>query len=91
MERFYGSNDGQWWIAGRNYCSGRTLDTISGNVKRAPVIWHKFSTEWLYRLIKEPKRIKRQKVLPIFAETVLIAKLKIMMGDREQDADSGAS
>lgn len=59
---------------------GGTLDTIAGNVKRAPLIWRKFSAEWLYRLITEPKRIKRQKVLPLFAGMVLITKLKIMMG-----------
>jgi len=55
---------------------GGTLDTIAGNVKRAPLIWQKFSAEWLYRLIKEPKRIKRQKILPLFAVMVLIAKLR---------------
>ena len=58
---------------------GGTLDTIVGTVKRAPEIWCKFQLEWLYRLIKEPKRLKRQKVLPIFALMVLIAKIKIMI------------
>jgi len=52
-------------------------------VKRAPVIWKKFSAEWHYRLIMKPKRIKRQKVLPLFAVMVLISKLKIMMGIRK--------
>jgi len=55
---------------------GGTLDTIAGNVKRAPEIWLKLSLEWLYRLISEPKRIKRQKVLPIFVVMILIAKMK---------------
>jgi N-acetylglucosaminyldiphosphoundecaprenol N-acetyl-beta-D-mannosaminyltransferase len=55
---------------------GGTLDTIAGNVKRAPLIWQKFSAEWLYRLIKEPERIRRQKILPLFAVMVLISKLK---------------
>jgi len=55
---------------------GGTLDTIAGNVKRAPKIWLKLSLEWLYRLISEPKRIKRQRVLPVFAAMVLIAKIK---------------
>jgi N-acetylglucosaminyldiphosphoundecaprenol N-acetyl-beta-D-mannosaminyltransferase len=59
---------------------GGTLDTIAGTVKRAPEIWCKFQLEWLYRLIMEPKRISRQKVLPLFAAMVLIAKLKMMMG-----------
>jgi len=55
---------------------GGTLDTIAGTVKRAPEIWCKFQLEWLYRLIMEPRRIKRKKVLPVFAAMVLIAKLK---------------
>jgi len=46
---------------------GGTLDTIAENVKRAPQIWCQYHLEWLYRLLKEPKRIKRQKVLPLFA------------------------
>jgi len=58
---------------------GGTLDTIAGTVKRAPEVWCKLQLEWLYRLIKDPKRIKRQKVLPVFAAMVLIAKFKIMM------------
>ena len=52
---------------------GGTLDAITGNVKRAPEIWCRFSAEWLYRLLSEPKRINRQKVLPIFAFRVLMA------------------
>lgn len=59
---------------------GGTLDTIAGTVKRAPRVWCKFQLEWLYRLIMEPNRIKRQMVLPVFAIMVLMSKLKIMMG-----------
>jgi N-acetylglucosaminyldiphosphoundecaprenol N-acetyl-beta-D-mannosaminyltransferase len=57
-------------------CIGGTLDTIAENVKRAPVIWQKCSLEWLYRLIIQPSRIKRQKILPLFVMAVLIFKLK---------------
>jgi len=66
---------------------GGTLDTIAGNVKRAPKIWCKFQLEWLYRLIMEPKRIKRQKVLPIFAAMILLSKLKMILMGRERDKD----
>ena len=38
---------------------GGSFDVWSGVIKRAPVIWQKFGLEWLYRTIKEPKRIKR--------------------------------
>jgi len=55
---------------------GGTLDTIAGKVKRAPKIWCRCSAEWLYRLLSEPSRIKRQKVLPVFAMMVVLAKLR---------------
>ncbi len=50
---------------------GGTLDTIDGKVQRAPEFWCRHNLEWLYRLAKEPKRIKRQKVLPVFALLIL--------------------
>jgi N-acetylglucosaminyldiphosphoundecaprenol N-acetyl-beta-D-mannosaminyltransferase len=58
---------------------GGTLDTIVGKVKRAPYIWQRFSLEWLYRLLSEPKRIRRQRVLPIFVLKVFAAKLKSLL------------
>ena len=58
---------------------GGTLDTIAGTVKRAPLIWQRCSAEWLYRLIVQPSRIKRQKVLPLFAAAVLAAKLRQLL------------
>jgi N-acetylglucosaminyldiphosphoundecaprenol N-acetyl-beta-D-mannosaminyltransferase len=57
-------------------CIGGTLDTIAGTVKRAPENWQKLSLEWLYRLIAQPSRIKRQKVLPLFVISVLVSKIK---------------
>lgn len=56
---------------------GGTLDTITGNVKRAPIFFRWIGLEWLYRLIKEPKRIRRQIVLPIFALKLLKEKLRV--------------
>jgi N-acetylglucosaminyldiphosphoundecaprenol N-acetyl-beta-D-mannosaminyltransferase len=38
---------------------GGSLDVISGAKKRAPKIFQNLGLEWLYRLAKEPKRIKR--------------------------------
>lgn len=38
---------------------GGSFDVLSGCKKRAPKIFIKTNTEWLYRIIKEPKRIKR--------------------------------
>ncbi len=38
---------------------GGSFDVLSGNKKRAPKIFQKLNLEWLYRLLKEPKRLKR--------------------------------
>ena len=38
---------------------GGSFDVMSGVKKRAPKIFQKLNIEWLYRIIVEPKRIKR--------------------------------
>lgn len=38
---------------------GGSFDVLSGSKKRAPKIMIKLNLEWLYRILKEPKRIKR--------------------------------
>jgi N-acetylglucosaminyldiphosphoundecaprenol N-acetyl-beta-D-mannosaminyltransferase len=54
---------------------GGTLDVITGNVKRAPENFRRLGLEWLYRLLAEPKRLKRQWVLPVFAFRVFFARI----------------
>jgi len=54
--------------------NGGTVDILAGRVKRAPQIYQKLGLEWLYRLAKEPKRIKRQLALPLFVLIVLFSK-----------------
>lgn len=39
---------------------GGTYDVFCGNVNRAPLVFRKLHMEWLYRLIRQPKRIFRQ-------------------------------
>lgn len=53
---------------------GRSFDYYSGDLKRAPLAWRKMGMEWLYSLIQEPKRWKRQLELPKFAWKVLFSK-----------------
>lgn len=36
---------------------GATIDFEAGTLKRAPLVWQKCGMEWLYRVIKEPKRL----------------------------------
>ena len=55
---------------------GGSFDVISGNIKRAPKIFIKTNTEWLYRMLKEPKRIKRNISLLRFIFLVIFNKNK---------------
>ena len=43
---------------------GGLLDVFAGDIPRAPESWQKLGLEWLYRLLREPKRIKRMIRLP---------------------------
>ena len=55
---------------------GGALDVFSGNVKRAPEGWRRLGLEWLYRLIGEPRRIKRAVKLPLFIFRVIAVRLR---------------
>jgi len=50
---------------------GGSLDVVAGNKQRAPRWMIKLNLEWLYRLIDEPSRIKRQLALPKFVAMIL--------------------
>lgn len=55
---------------------GGTYDYEAGKIKRAPKWVQKIGIEWLWRLVRQPKRIVRQSVLPIYLVKVLFAKDK---------------
>jgi len=44
---------------------GGALDVFAGAVQRAPEGWQKLGLEWLYRLLREPKRFSRMARLPL--------------------------
>ncbi|MBO8165427.1 MAG: WecB/TagA/CpsF family glycosyltransferase [Brevibacillus sp.] len=50
---------------------GGSFDVLAGVVKRAPLIWQKLHLEWLYRLLKQPSRWRRQLAIPMFVAAVL--------------------
>ncbi len=50
---------------------GGTFDVLSGKLPRAPLLMRRLGLEWLYRLAREPKRLRRQLVLPRFALLVV--------------------
>ena len=56
--------------------AGGSLDVYAGTAERAPEGWQKAGLEWLYRLLKEPKRIGRMMVLPKFMITVCLKRGK---------------
>ena len=47
---------------------GAVFDFYAGTAKRAPIWWQEHSLEWLYRLLKEPRRMWRRYVIgnPLF-------------------------
>lgn len=78
-----GSPKQEFWIAEHKdainvpFCLGigGTLDVVSGHAKRAPKLFRKTGTEWLYRMICKPKRLKRQICYPVFMLQVIKTRL----------------
>lgn len=58
---------------------GAVFDFFAGTYKRAPQWWQDHSLEWLYRLIKEPKRMWRRYVLgnPLFLWNITLEAIGI--------------
>ena len=42
---------------------GAVFDFFAGTVERAPMWWQRHGLEWLYRLLKEPKRMWRRHII----------------------------
>lgn len=52
---------------------GGSLDVLAGRVRRAPGFVQRMRLEWLYRLLREPRRWRRQLALVRFVRAVLRA------------------
>jgi N-acetylglucosaminyldiphosphoundecaprenol N-acetyl-beta-D-mannosaminyltransferase len=70
----------------RLHCSifmgvGGSFDVIAGRVKRAPKWMINFGLEWLYRVSKEPWRIKRLGSIPKFLLKVIYNTYIMKKGD----------
>lgn len=50
---------------------GGALDVFAGRVNRAPVFFRRLGLEWLYRIVREPRRLKRSLKLPLFVLAVI--------------------
>jgi N-acetylglucosaminyldiphosphoundecaprenol N-acetyl-beta-D-mannosaminyltransferase len=75
----YGAPKQELWVA-RNLqklnvpvvmCVGGTFDFIAGIAVRAPRLVRMLGLEWLFRLIREPRRWRRMLALPRFAFAVV--------------------
>ena len=55
---------------------GGTFDFLAGTQKRAPLLLQKLSLEWLWRLIREPKRFKRIWTAVVVFPFLVIAKVR---------------
>lgn len=55
---------------------GGSLDYLAGAAKPPPGIVHAIGLEWLWRLVRDPKRWRRQRVLPRFVVLVLLARMR---------------
>lgn len=57
---------------------GAVFDFFAGTVERAPKWWQEHSLEWLYRLIKEPKRMWRRYIIgnTLFIINIIKEKLR---------------
>ena len=56
---------------------GAVFDFYAGTAKRAPQWWQRHSLEWLYRLLKEPKRMWRRYIVgnPLFVARIIKEKM----------------
>lgn len=50
---------------------GGSFDVHSGTVKRAPIIIQRAKLEWLWRLLLNPKKISKVRLLPVFVRRVI--------------------
>ena len=55
---------------------GGALDVFAGVVSRAPKAFRALQLEWLYRLIRDPRRIKRMIKLPLFIFAVIWCRIR---------------
>jgi N-acetylglucosaminyldiphosphoundecaprenol N-acetyl-beta-D-mannosaminyltransferase len=52
---------------------GGSFDYLTGRVPRAPAWMRRAGLEWMFRLVRQPWRIKRMAVLPVYAWRVLLS------------------
>jgi hypothetical protein len=58
-------------------CGGAIIDFIGGKVQRAPLWMRQWGIEWVYRLLREPKRLFKRYVI---GNVVFMARVRRFKG-----------
>ena len=66
-----------------------TFDYLSGRVPRAPSWIRRAGLEWLYRLVRQPWRWRRQMALPLFVALVARERVRRALGGAEDGRQAG--
>lgn len=66
---------------------GGSLDVLAGKAKRAPRWMQRLGIEWLWRVVRDPRRVRKVSMLPAFVWMVAAARL----GRRSGDGSAGRS
>jgi N-acetylglucosaminyldiphosphoundecaprenol N-acetyl-beta-D-mannosaminyltransferase len=93
-----GSPKQEYWIASNwdrleapfRMGIGGSLDVASGRISRAPVVFRKLGLEFLYRLMREPWRLRRQLALPGFLVWAAVERVRPRRGNGNATQDSRA-
>jgi N-acetylglucosaminyldiphosphoundecaprenol N-acetyl-beta-D-mannosaminyltransferase len=69
---------------GVSVCVGAAIDFIAGEQTRAPKIWRKVGAEWLYRMLREPRRLvgRYAKTVPVVLRVLGEAGFDRLLGRR---------
>ena len=72
---------------------GGALDVLSGNARRAPSVFRKTGTEFLYRLFAEPSRGRWARQLEVCAAALDVVKeyARMRLGRKQANEDAGVS
>lgn len=62
--------------------NGGATDIFAGDINRAPDIFIRLNLEWFYRLLSDPKRIKRQMAIPQFLFNIVVNKDSVKKGEK---------
>lgn len=65
---------------------GGSFDVLSGNIKRAPIWMQRSNLEWLFRMMKEPRRLGKRYMIGniTFICSVLKEKIKKRKGEKNE-------